>query len=166
MWHDISHYFDPYPKQKKVAQKMLEYGLSIRNEKIYCGIIELSDTKIARALQIDRRAVKATIQTINHYKKLYKIFSKLQPTCHLRDMAQELGWDVLEIIPNNASQPGILAEVASIIAEEKISIRQAIVDDFEINEEPRLVVITEKPIPADIIPKIKKIASVKAVIYS
>jgi len=166
MWRDISHYFEAYPKQKKVAQKMLEYGLCIRNDKIYCGIIELSDTKIARALQIDRRAVKATIQTINHYKKLYTIFSKLQPTCHLRGMAQELGWDVLEIIPNNASQPGILAEVASVIAKENISIRQAIVDDFEINEEPRLVVITEKPIPAYIIPKIKKIASVKAVVYS
>lgn len=166
MWKDITHYFDAYPKQKKIAQKMLEYGLSIKDESIYCGIIELSDSKFARALHIDRRAVKATIHTIKKHEKLIKIFSELQPTCHLRDMAHQLGWDVIEIIPKNASQPGILAQVASIIAQEGISIRQAIVDDFEINEEPRLFVITETRIPARIIPKIKDIESVKAVIFS
>ena len=166
MWKDIAHFFEQYPKQKKVAQKMLEYGLSIKNGNLYCGLIELSDTKVARSLDIDRRAVKATIETIKKHAKLQKIFTKLKPTCHLRDMAHEMGWDVIEIIPTNASQPGILAKVASIISEENISIRQAIVDDFEINEEPRLFVITEKRIPPHIIPKIKDIDSVKSVIFS
>jgi len=166
MWKDISSYFEAYPKQKKIAQKMLEYGLSIKDQNLYCGPIELSDSKIARALELDRRAVKATIDTIQKHTKLVKIFSQLKPTCHLRDMAHTMGWDVLEIIPNNASEPGILAQVATIIAEENISIRQAIVDDFEINEEPRLFVITEKRIPPHIIPKIKDISSVKSVIFS
>jgi len=166
MWKEITHYFDDYPKQKKIAQKMLEYGLHLHNNSIYCGPIELSDSKIARGLNLDRRAVKATIETIKKHEKLTKIFTQLRPTCHLRDMAQELGWDVLEIIPNAASQPGILAQVASIIAEENISIRQAIVDDFEINEEPRLFVITEEKIPAHLIPKIKALALVKSVIFS
>jgi uncharacterized protein len=166
MWKDILPYFEPYPKQKLIAQKMLEYGLSIKNDHLYCGSIELSDSKIARAIHLDRRAVKTTIETIQKHPKLMKIFSQLKPTCHLRDMAHEMGWDVLEIIPTNASSPGILAQVATIIAEENISIRQAIVDDFEINEEPRLFVITEQPIPPQIIPKIKNIKTVKSVIFS
>ena len=166
MWQDISPYFEQFPKRKKVAQKMLELGLNIHHNNVYCGQIELSDSKIARALNIDRRAVKATIETIQREPKLMKIFSKLKPTCHLRDMADEMGWDVIEIIPKNASEPGILAKVATIIAEEGISIRQAIVDDFEMNEEPRLFVIIEKRIPAHIIPKIKNISSVKSVIFS
>jgi hypothetical protein len=166
MWTYISNYFEPYPKQKIIAQKMLEYGLSIKNNHLYCGSIQLSDTKIARALNIDRRAIKATIDTINKHQKLRNIFSKLQPTCHLKDMATEMGWDVLEIIPKDASQPGILAQVAQIIADEHINIRQAIVDDIEITEEPHLFVVTETRIPPHIIPKIKDIPSVKAVLIS
>jgi len=166
MWKYIASYFDTYPKQKRIAQKMLEYGLSIKNDHMYCGPIELSDSKIARALSTDRRAIKATINTINKQEKLKKIFSKLRPTCHLKDMASEMGWDVIEIIPTNASQPGILARVAQIIADEHINIRQAIVDDIEITEEPHLFVVTETRIPPGIIPKIKDIPTVKTVLFS
>jgi len=81
-------------------------------------------------------------------------------------MAREMGWDVLKIIPHNASQPGIIDQVATIISEENISIRQAIVDDYEINEEPSLYVITETRIPSHIIQKIKVITSIKLVILS
>jgi predicted regulator of amino acid metabolism with ACT domain len=166
MWKYIANYFENYPKQKRIAQKMLEYGLCIKEDHMYCGSIELSDSKIARALSTDRRAIKATISTINQHEKLQKIFSKLRPTCHLKEMASEMGWDVLEIIPTNANQPGILAQVAQIIADESINIRQAIVDDIEITEEPHLFVVTETRIPPEIIPKIKNIPTVKTVLLS
>jgi len=166
MWNYIASYFKNYPKQKKIAQKMLEYGLSIKNDHITCGPIELSDAKIARALNVDRRAIKATIHTINKHEKLKNIFTKLKPTCHLKDMAPEMNWDVLEIIPTNASQPGILAQIATIIANENINIRQAIVDDIEITEEPHLFVVTETKIPPEIIPKIRTIPTVKTVLIS
>jgi len=166
MWEYISKYFESYPKQQKIAQKMLEYGLSIKKLHIYCGSIELSDSKIARALSLDRRAIKSTIETINKHQKLKHIFTNLRPTCHLKDMAPAMGWGVLEIIPKNASQPGILAQIATIIANEHINIRQAIVDDIEITAEPHLFVVTETPLPARIIPKIRDIPSVKAVLIS
>lgn len=166
MWDYIAPYFKEYPKQKKIAQKMLEYGLSIKNNHITCGTIALSDSKIARALNVDRRAIKATIHTIKNHQKLNNIFRKLKPTCHLKDMASEMEWDVLEIIPTDASQPGILAQVASIIAKENINIRQAIVDDIEITEEPHLFVVTETKIPPELIPKIRNIPTVKTVLLS
>jgi predicted regulator of amino acid metabolism with ACT domain len=164
MWSHIEQHFKDYPAQAKIAQKMLEYGLKIKNNTIYCGDIALSASKIAHAFKVDRRAVTATIKTITTQPDLNKIFSNLLPTGHLKEVAPHMGWGVIEIIPNDPSTPGILAEVASIIAQHNISIRQAIVDDFEFSEEPRLFIITEKQIPGTIIPTIRQAKGVKGVL--
>ncbi len=164
MWKNISKYFSKYPKRKKIALKMIEYGLKVKDNKIYCGDIELSDSKIARALDTDRRAISKTVETILENKSLKEIFSKLKPTCHLKDAAPDMGWGVIEIIPTDPKKYGILADVSKIIANEKISIRQAIVDDFEIYDEPRLFIITENAIPSSLITKIKKVSGVKVIL--
>ena len=164
MWRKIAKHFNKYPKRKKLAQKFLEYGLRIKDNKIYCGEIELSDSKIAKAFDVDRRAIDATIEVILKEPDLNKVFSKLRPTIHLKDVAPEMKWGVIEIIPSDPSMPGIIAEVAEIIANNNISIRQAIVDDFELSEEPRLFVVTEKQIPGSLIPKIRKAKGVKALL--
>jgi len=164
MWRKLAKYFNKYPKRKRVAQKLLEYGLQIRDNKIYCGEMELSNSKIARALNTDRRSIDSTIEVITKQPELNKVFSKLRPTCHLKDVAREMNWGVIEIIPADPSQPGILAEVATIIADNNISVRQAIVDDFELSEEPRLFIVAEKQLPGSLIPKIRKAKGVKAVL--
>lgn len=164
MWKQFARYFNNYPKRRKIAQKMLEYGLKIKDNKIYCGEIELSDSKIARAFDIDRRAIAATIDVIEKTPELHQIFSQLRPTCHLKDVAASMDWGVIEIIPADPSMPGIIAEVASIISQNNISIRQSIVDDFELTEEPRLFIVTEKHIPGRLIPKIKNAKGVKGVL--
>jgi len=164
MWNKIENYFKNYPKRKKIAKKLLEYGLKIKENKIYCDVIELSDSKIARSFNVDRRSINATIEIINRNKFLKNIFSKLQPTCHLKEVASNFNWGVLEIIPTDPSKSGILANVAKIISEENISIRQAIVDDFELSDEPRLYIITEQNVPSNIIPKIKNVKGIKSII--
>ncbi len=164
MWKQLAPYFDAYPTRKRIAQKMLEYGLRVQGTKVYCGPIELSDSKLARAFDVDRRAIAATIATIREQPELSKIFEKLQPTCHLREVAPVMNWGVVEIIPTDPSTPGILAEVATLIASENISIRQAISDDFELTDEPRLYVITEGTIPPSLIPRIRHAKGVKAVL--
>lgn len=58
----------------------------------------------------------------------------------------------------------ILADVANIIANEKINIRQAIVDDYDITEEPKLFIITEKPLSARLIKKLGKAKGVKGLV--
>jgi predicted regulator of amino acid metabolism with ACT domain len=60
--------------------------------------------------------------------------------------------------------PGILAEVATIIATNNISIRQAIVDDFEFTEEPKVFITTEKQIPGNLLTTIRNAKGVKAVL--
>jgi predicted regulator of amino acid metabolism with ACT domain len=164
MWKHIEQYFKEYPAQAKIAQKMLEYGLKIKNNTIYCGDIAISTSKIAQALSVDRRAVTSTIKTITTQHDLNTLFSNLLPTCHLKEVAPHMHWGVIEIIPLDPSTPGILAEVATIIAHHNISIRQAIVDDFEFSKEPRLFIITEKQLPGSIIPDIRQAKGVKAVL--
>jgi predicted regulator of amino acid metabolism with ACT domain len=164
MWRTIAKYFNRYPKRKKLAQKLLEYGLKVDDNRIYCGEIVLSDSKISRAFKIDRRIVSSTIETIINKDDLIKVFSKLTPTCHLRDVAPVMNWGVIEIIPKDPSIPGILADVTSIVANAGISIRQAIVDDFELSEAPKLFIVAEKQIPGILIPKIRQVKGVKAVL--
>ena len=164
MWRQVVKYFNKYPKQRKLAQILLRYGLRIHNNKIFCGEIELPDTKIARAFDIDRRIISSTIETIMKNDDLKTVFSNLIPTCHLKDVAPKMKWGVIEIIPIDARAPGIIADIAAIIAYNNISIRQAIVDDFELSEEPRLFIVTEKQIPGSLLPEIRKKNGVKAVV--
>jgi len=164
MWRQFAKYFNKYPKRKRLAQKILEYGLKVKDNKIYCGEIELSDSKLSRAFNVDRRIILSTIDTINENEDLKKVFSNLNPTCLLKDVAPMMKWGVIEIIPTNASMFGIIADVSTIISDNKISIRQAVVDDFELSEEPRLFIVTEKPIPGSLLLKIRNAKGVKAVV--
>ena len=164
MWKKIAKYFDKYPKRKKLAQKLIEYGLSVKEGKIFCGKIELSDSKIARAFKIDRRIINATIKTIVDKKDLERIYARLKPTCHLKEVAEVMNWSVIEIIPEDPSMPGIIAGVTKILADGNISVRQAIVDDFELSEEPRLFIVMEQSIPGRFIPQIRDMKGVKAVL--
>ncbi len=164
MWRKlIAKHFARYPAQQKVAELFLSYGLNVRNGRVYCGDIELSFSKIARAIKVDRRAVMATVETIERNKALKKIFAHLRPTCDFKRLAPEMRWGVVEIIPTDASMPGILADVSKIIAKEGISIRQANVDDYVIEEEPKLFIVTEKNLPPKLIEKLRRAKGVKAV---
>jgi predicted regulator of amino acid metabolism with ACT domain len=74
-----------------------------------------------------------------------------------------MGWGVVEIIPQDASMPGILSNVSSIIAKEQISIRQAIVDDYQLSEEPKLFIVTEKTLPGRLLTQLRGAQGVKGV---
>ncbi|MGQ0537189.1 MAG: hypothetical protein ACT4PT_14095 [Methanobacteriota archaeon] len=164
MWHVLTKYFQRYPAQARVAQLLLRYGLAVRDDGVYCDTISIPDTSLARAARVDRRVISATVRTIQNEPELRDIYSRLLPTAHLKDVAPAMKWGVIEIIPNDAHQPGILAGVATVIADRNISIRQAVVDDPEFMEEPRLFIITESPIPADVLPAIKDAPGVKSVV--
>jgi predicted regulator of amino acid metabolism with ACT domain len=143
---------------------MLDRGFAVRDGDVWAGNVGLSDTALARAADVDRRVVRSTVETVEANPELSRIFAKLEPTCHLRQVAPALGWGVLEIVPTDASQPGILSGVASVIAENGISIRQAIVDDPQMAEEPRLFIVTEGSIPSRILPEIQEVPGVREVV--
>lgn len=164
MWMSLSEYFGRYPSQGKVARLLLEYGLRVQGGNVYCGDIELSDTALARAASVDRRIIRSAVETIESNDELLNVYFRLRPTALFREVAPVMGWSAIEIIPVDAQMPGILADVAGVISSAGISIRQAIVDDPELSVEPRLYVITESPVPPELIPAIKKCRGVRSIL--
>ncbi len=164
MWAKLRPYFKGFPAQERIAQLMVNYGLRVHDGGVYAGEIALADSAIARAAGVDRRVVTATLETIEKTPLLQDFFAKLWPVCHLGNVAPTMGWGVIEILPTNASKPGILAGTAAIIAESGISVRQVVVDDPEILEDPRAMLITEKPVPERLLPRIRQLDGVRGVV--
>ncbi len=164
MWDLLTKYFRRYPAQTKVAQTLLRHGLRVEEDGVYCGDIALPDAGLARACNVDRRIISSTVETILEQDDLRRVYENLSPTVLLKDAAPEMGWGVLEIVPTDAHEPGILARVATVIAAHDVSIRQAIVDDPDLVDEPRLYIVTEDPIPMDVIPGIKDGPGVRSVV--
>jgi hypothetical protein len=160
----LEDHFSRYPSQWKVAKLLLAHGLRVEDGRAWCGKIELNDTALGKAAGVDRRVVKATIETIASHQVLRELFCQLRSTSLFSEVASILGGSSIEIIPDDAGTPGILADVAGVMADEDISIRQALVDDFEISEFPRLYVITESPVPMELLPRIKECRGVKSIL--
>jgi predicted regulator of amino acid metabolism with ACT domain len=164
LWKKTKHFFEDSPSKLKVAKLIVETGLRIGDKgKIYCGEIEVPATKIAIVAGVDRRVIKETAEAILKVEDLRGIFMNLKPAGPLlRDVAQYLGYGVVEI-KAKPEAPGIIAEVTVLIAKEGISIRQILAEDAEIYPDPKLILITDRPIPGELLPKLLKIPTVKQV---
>lgn len=167
MWTKVKDFLEDSPSKLKIARLIVEAGLRIdENGKIYCGEIEIPATKIAAAAGVDRRVVRDTTEAILKAEDLKKIFMNLKPAGPLlRDVAQYLGYGVVEFRAKPEA-PGIVAEATALIAKEGISIRQILAEDAEIFPDPKLLLITEKPVPGELLPKFLKISTVKQVTIS
>src|SRR5215210_6088645 len=128
MWQVLIDHFRRYPAQERVVRLMIQNGLRIKGDAICAGDIVIADTAIGRAADVDRRIVRSTVETILADPRLNRVFTRLAPTLHLKDVAPELGCGVVEIKVGDARQPGILAGVSRVIAEGRLSVRQAIVE--------------------------------------
>jgi len=164
MWERIKHKFEKFPARMNVARKIVELGLRVgENGKIYCGNVEISDVALARAAGVDRRTIKATVDVILSDEQLAFIFENILPAGSLvKNVAKNLGFGILEI-EADAENSGIIAGATKLISRQNISIRQVHADDPELEENPRLTIITEKPIPGDLLNEFLKIPGIKRV---
>jgi predicted regulator of amino acid metabolism with ACT domain len=164
MWATIKKHLENYPERLKVARVLVENGLSIQNGKIHLDQIEIPPVRIARAANVDRRTVNETLNTIKNNRELKPIFEEIRPAGHsLKEIAKHLNLGVVEITPDDARTPGILANSAKILTDAGLSIRQAIVDDPELSPEPKLTLIVEKKIPGELIPELLRVKGVAKV---
>jgi predicted regulator of amino acid metabolism with ACT domain len=161
MWRQISDRLEDYPGRQKVARALVELGLTVKEgPKIYCGGIELSDVKIARFLNVDRRTVKDTAQLISSDPILRPVFERIRPAGpFLADAAKFLGYNVIEIYADSHTV-GIVAQSTALIAQENIAIRQAVADDPDLTPEPKLTLVVEKQPSGVILQKMLKIPGV------
>ena len=159
----IEQKFSRYHSQKLVALKILEYGLRVEKGNILCNDLEVEPRALAKVCQVDVRAVKSTISNIEADKKLSKIFQNLRSNIHLGKVAPYLGFGEIVIEPYDAKDYGIIYQTVEVLYKHKVSIRQAIGDDPDMVSDPKLYIITESPIPASIIPELKKSSKIKGV---
>ncbi|MEF8832417.1 MAG: amino acid-binding ACT domain protein [Candidatus Thermoplasmatota archaeon] len=163
MW-EIRKHFKDHSAQQKVVKFFLETGLSVKDGEIYCNEVKMSPSRIGRVLDIDRRTVGAAVDTIESSEELSRIFSELKATAFYKEVAQNIDAGLIEIIPDDPHGVGILAGVAREISDFGISIRQCITEDPEFTEEAKLYVITESPVPGEVVDDIKDEEGVESVI--
>ncbi|MDR3063701.1 MAG: amino acid-binding protein, partial [Methanobrevibacter sp.] len=135
MWEKLNEKFKKYPAKMNVAKKMIELGLRLgEDHKIYCADLKINDSSLAKAANVDRRAIKSTIEIILEDDELSNIFKNIMPAgTLLKNLAKNLGLGIIEIEPNQDSK-GILAATANLILSKGISIRQTYATDTEIEE--------------------------------
>ena len=164
MWEKVNEKFKKYPARLRVAEKMIELGLCLNEDgRIYCGNLKISDKALASAADVDRRAIKSTISVIQEDEELYNLFSNIIPAgTLLKNIAKSLELGVIEIEVGSESE-GILASTTNLISKKGISIRQAYAEDTELQQNPILTIITEKPVSGDLINEFLKIKGVTRV---
>ena len=161
MWRKISDRLKEYPSRLKVARTLVELGFSVKDGKIFCGEVEQSELKIARAIGVDRRTVKETAESIESDPLLQSVFKGLKPAGpFLPDVAKHLGYRVIEIYADTHGV-GIVAGVTALISKEGISIRQAVADDPDLTPEPKLTLVVEKEPSGEAFQEMLKIPGVR-----
>lgn len=166
MWEKVKMLLDRYPAQKTVALEMLKRGFSVGEKGgIFCNGVEISDSKFARSIGVDRRAVTAAEKTILSNPELKKIFLKFRATLDLSEVAIENGLGVIELRGTDASRaPGVLSAITREISETGVAIRQIIADDTGIVSDPRITVITDQKLSGDILTKLKTVPGISEVV--
>lgn len=163
MWRQISDHLKEYPGRLKVAKILVELGLSVRDGRIFCGDVEQSELKMARAIGVDRRTIRETAEYIESEPILQSVFKGLKPAGpFLPNVARFLGYRVIEIYADPHAV-GIVTEASAVISNEGISIRQAVADDPDLTPEPKLTLVVEREPSGDAIQRMLKIPGVTKV---
>ena len=164
MWKEVEKTFKGYPAQKKVAKYLLKMGFRVgKHNKVMCDNIELAHTQIGKEVGVDRRVVDAAVGRLLKNKKLMKTYANLESAAFLRSAAPAMGLGVVVISVKDASEPGVIGEIASTIANHGVSIRQAMADDPHLSEKPVFTVITDRKIKGKLFDDLNSIKGVKKI---
>ncbi len=156
--------FRGFPSQEKVVSELLRSGIRVIDGVAYCNSIAISDSALGRAANVDRRVVRSTLEKIDANPRLKSMFSRMISISLMSDIASEMGCTTIEIIPEDANEPGILADVSATVYRAGIAIRQAVVIDDARGENPRLVLVLDGTFPPEYLPALRGCRGVKSVV--
>ncbi|MFA6048386.1 MAG: amino acid-binding protein [Candidatus Micrarchaeia archaeon] len=167
MWKRVAEKFADFPARIAVARKIVECGLRVAADgRVLCGDVEVKEVSLAKAAGVDRRAVSATVGAIVRDRELARVFENILPAGGLlKNVAHLLGFGVVEI-EAQASKGGIIAAASTLLAKSRISIRQLHAEDPELFENPKMTIITERPVPGKLLNEFLKIRGVTKVSVS
>ncbi|MFB6108486.1 MAG: amino acid-binding protein [Haloplanus sp.] len=160
----IMEKFEGSPSQQEVIRLLLERGFSVNDEgRVVSGGIEIPNTGIAREIGVDRRVVDSTTDAILADPELRRIFQNITSIPSLMDLAPVLDLAVVTVWVEDESESGIVADVTAAIAARDISIRQIVSEDPEFATDPKLYVVTDGPLPGDLLVEIRDLPYVRRV---
>lgn len=158
----LEEYFREYPARRKVAETLFNYGLSVKDGKVFIGDMEVPISAIAKFAGVNRKIVYHTIEYIEKDYALRSIFERVKPCVSLHELAPIMGWEVLEITLPPGMFGCILKDVLEILAEQACSMRQ--ITGFEyVRQAGTVRIIVEDSIPIEAIEKIRDIKSVEGI---
>jgi predicted regulator of amino acid metabolism with ACT domain len=128
----------------EIVRKMIECGMRVGDDdKIYVDDVEVDYSAISKAIDVDRRVVKQTVQQIRKNKYLYSIFSKTKPLgTSLVDLVSLLGYSAV-VIEADPKSPGVMAGVAEILSRHGMVVRQALADDPDMVQDAKMTLVVE-----------------------
>lgn len=167
LWRSIEQKFRGFPARLAVARRLVEYGLRVDSEgNVRCGDVEVKEVSLAKAVKVDRRAIGATVRAILNDKELSKVFENIRPAgAFLKNVAELLRFGVVEI-EADAKKSGIISQATTLLSNSRINIRQLHAEDPELFENPKMTIITEKPVPGRLLNEFLKIKGVMRVSVS
>jgi predicted regulator of amino acid metabolism with ACT domain len=144
VWPSIKKQFSRQIVRPDVVRKMIECGMRVSDDdKILVGDVEVDYSAVARAVDVDRRVVKQTVEQIRRNRYLYSIFSKTRPLgTSLVDVVSQLGYSAI-IVEADPKSPGVMAGVAEILARHGMVVRQALADDPEMVQDAKMTLVVE-----------------------
>lgn len=162
MFDEIMAKFEGSPSQQAVIRLLLERGFSVNDEgRVVSGTIEIPNTQVAREIDVDRRVVDSTTSAILDDEELRLVFQNISQIPSLMDLAPVIDLSTLTIAVRDAGQEGIVAAVTGLLADNGISIRQTVSEDPEFTDEPRLYIVTDEPIPGDVLNELRELPFVR-----
>ena len=123
MWPNVRKQFERQAARPQIVKKMIECGMRIvevpgvkerkkKDVKIFVGDVEVDYSSVARAVGVDRRVVKQTVEQIRANSYLYSIFSQTRPLgASLVELVSVLGYCAI-VVEADPRSPGVMAAVA------------------------------------------------------
>jgi hypothetical protein len=163
VWPNIKKQFERQIVRPDVVRKMIECGMRVsEDKKLYVGNVEQDYSSVARAVGVDRRVVKQTVEQIRGNKYLYSIFSKTRPLgASLVDVVSVLGYTAV-VVEADPRSPGVMAAVAEILSRHGTVVRQALADDPEMVPDAKLTLVVEGMLDAEATAELKALKLVRS----
>jgi len=163
VWRNINKEFSRQVVRPDIVRKMIQCGMRISDDlKIYVDDVEVDYTAVARAVDVDRRVVKQTVEQIKKSRYLYSLFSNISPLgASLVNVVSELGYSAI-VIEADPKSPGVMAAVAEILSRHGMVVRQALADDPEMVSDAKMTLVVEGRLSGPAIEELNRLKMVKS----
>lgn len=146
-----------------IVKKMIDSGMRVSEDlRLYVGDVEVDYSAVARAVGVDRRVVKQTIQQIRKSEFLYSIFSRIQPFgASLVPVVARLGYSAI-VIEADPKAPGVMSAVASVLSRHKLVVRQALADDPDMVPDAKMTLVVEGKLSGEAMSELNSLRQVRS----